>query len=417
MASIKVERISGFGRGKVEQFAEGEIRLGTAPDCHVQFDPNWDRTVAPCHAIVWWDGFEAVLEDSSSSGCFVGGRRVSREALAPGATIDLGLGGPRVRVDFTPARREAAPAPATPPVLRQARSPQPRSEARNSNLPWVWTGAGIGVLLVVAALAWLLGRGGRESDSGLAAAAERLQGAVGLVVVAGSTEKGPVSEPMATACAIGDRVFATNAHVVDALEKVMSQGASVFVAISRRPELRLRVVKTVMHPRYASGAVNFDGREPAVPPFDVGLLYTDGPAPVTFSIASRRELERLDSGYRIAYLGFPMEGLVGGGVDARNPVATMQSGILTAVTDYYLSKSPFEKRHLLQHNLGSTGGASGSAVFNARGELVGLLSAVNATVGVDLVTKRMMRQPSAALINFAQRIDLLRDIWADYPGR
>jgi S1-C subfamily serine protease len=152
-----------------------------------------------------------------------------------------------------------------------------------------------------------------------------------------------------------------------------------------------------------------------VPAYDIGILTVDAPVPNRFKLASEAELRKLDSGYRVAYLGFPMEGLSGGGVDAHNPVANMQSGILTSVTDYWLAKAPFEKSLLLSHNLGAAGGSSGSPIFNAQGEVVGVLSAGNIIGQLDMATGKPARAPSAVMINYAQRIDILKDIYPPRP--
>lgn len=92
----------------------------------------------------------------------------------------------------------------------------------------------------------------------------------------------------------------------------------------------------------------------------------------------------------------------------------MQSGIVTAVTDYWLAPAAFEKRFSVQHNMGATGGASGSPIFNSRGQVVALLNAGN-IIGTINAQGNVVRAPSAAMINYGQRVDLLRDIWPDYP--
>jgi S1-C subfamily serine protease len=151
--------------------------------------------------------------------------------------------------------------------------------------------------------------------------------------------------------------------------------------------------------------------------YDVGLLYVEERTDNHFHIAPKAELEKLDSGYRVAFLGFPMERMQGGGINIKYPVATMQSGILTSATDYWLSKAEFVNRLLLQHNLGATGGASGSPIFNVRGEVVGVLSAGN-IIGQVVSGQgkvEVARAPSAVMVNFAQRIDCLKDILPEYP--
>jgi len=67
--------------------------------------------------------------------------------------------------------------------------------------------------------------------------------------------------------------------------------------------------------------------------------------------------------------------------------------------------------------LGAAGGSSGSPVFNPKGEVIGILSAGNFVGQVNLETGEKTRAPSAVMINFAQRIDILREILpADIPN-
>jgi S1-C subfamily serine protease len=205
--------------------------------------------------------------------------------------------------------------------------------------------------------------------------------------------------------------------VAEPISQALEKGGSAFIILNRHPDTRYRVTKGSAHPKYNTRIVNFEGREPAVPGYDVGLLEIEGTTETFFKLASRATLEKIDSGDRIGYLGFPMEGMAGGGVDFRNPVANMQSGIVTSVTDYWLSKAEFPNRLLIQHNLGAAGGSSGSPVFNPKGEVIGILSAGNFVGQVNLETGEKTRAPSAVMINFAQRIDILREILpADIPN-
>lgn len=249
-----------------------------------------------------------------------------------------------------------------------------------------------------------------SNDDALAEVAKRYEKAVGLVVLV----NGDRLTPMATAWAIDASTFATNAHVSQPVSDVIAKGGTAYVVLNRNPDRRFRILKATTHPRYEKTPANLDGRRPAVPTYDVGLLHIEGRTDVWFPIASTAELHRVDSGYRIAYLGFPMEGLAGGGVDPRSPVATMQSGIITSATDWWQSKAEFAQRLLIQHNLGATGGASGSPIFNPRGEVVALLNAGNIIGSVTMSANgqpSVTRAPSAALVNFGQRVDVLGDIY------
>lgn len=414
--TITVSKLNGFGRGNNAQLSHDQVLLGTDDRCDVRFDAAWDKTVSPQHVALRWRGSEVWAEDQSSDGTFLDGQRISKLQLRSGATLELGKGGPKVKVDFIPAPepvapgRTESPAPARPAPAAPIAPPPAKSKLS----PKIWIPAALLVLALLFALLWNLLSGG-NADAQLADAAKAHEKAVGLVVVAVNTPKGPRSVPMATAWAIGPNVYATNSHVTAEVQKAFEHGAAVFVSINRNPDLRFRVTKAIVHPKYGQPIVNFEGKQPAVPPFDVGLLYVDGVAPDVFPLASASELERLDSGSRIAYIGFPMEGMSGGGVDFRNPVANMQSGIVTSATDYWLSKADFKNRQLIQHNLGATGGSSGSPIFNARGHIVAILSAGNIVGQVNLETGERERAPSAVMINFAQRVDLLRDIYPAYP--
>jgi hypothetical protein len=279
---------------------------------------------------------------------------------------------------------------------------------------WQLALAGVAVFTVLALLLWAA-FGRKDTDRQLAAMAQEYEDAIGVVVIAGQVNGRPYSGPIATAWAVGEKVFVSNGHVAEPVAKALAKGASAHIVLNRNPDKTFRIVSAVAHPRYGQKLLNVEGKEPAVPAYDVGVLRVDTPVPRRFRIASRSELARLDSGYRVAYLGFPTEGMTGGGVDVHRPVANMQSGIITSVTDYWLSKAPVEKALLLSHNLAAAGGASGSPVFNASGQVVGVLSAGNIAVQLDLETGKPTRTPSAVLINFAQRIDILRDIYPDYP--
>ena len=72
-------------------------------------------------------------------------------------------------------------------------------------------------------------------------------------------------------------------------------------------------------------------------------------------------------------------------------------------------------KHLIRHNLPATGGASGSPIFAPNGEVVGILFAGNILLDSYCKEKQkaakkdpgICRMPNAAMINFAERADLL----------
>jgi hypothetical protein len=426
--SLKLTRLSGFERGKSATYPQSKITLGTDASCDLRFDPTWDRTVSARHAELVWEGQAWWVVDHSRDGTLIDGQKVPRRKLGAEATLELGKGGPKVRVEVLAAASSSigavpapaavappSPAPVASPPAAAAPPPLPASSGgaapRAKSPGWLpWGGALVLLALLGGVVWWLSGRG--NSEAGLAKVAREQAGAVALVTVVP-----PGGQPigMATAWAAAPRVYVTNAHVVSGVDMVLKDGGSAFLVVNRDGQRRLRIVGTRLHPRYTREGINFEGRESAVPGYDVGMLLTEADAPATLRIAGARELARVDSGYRIAYLGFPMEGMAGGGVDVRNPVATMQSGIVTAATDFWLGKAEFEQRLLIQHNLGATGGASGSPMFNASGEVVAILSAGNISGVLRTSSGDIARVPSGVLVNFAQRVDILKDIWPEYP--
>lgn len=430
MPTLALTRLTGFDRNKKTSLDKDTVTLGTDAGNDLRFDPTWDKTVSPRHAALEYRGGAWWAKDSSKDGTFISGRKITQEKLNPGDVIELGRGGPKVQVDFA-AAPVAAPAPApaavTPPPAPRSPAaappplppPAPAPAAAPAAAPRSGgSGAVIGV--VVALVVLLLGAGawlfrdklgfGPAPETALADMAKEYSEAVGLVVV--SSPQGP--EGFGTAWAIAPGIYATNSHVSQPIAELLKNGGSAYIAVNRRPDLRLKITRAVVHPRYGKVETDFEGKKQPVLSYDVGLLYVQGEAPKVFRPARKPELEKLDSGYRIGFLGFPMEGMAGNNVDVRNPVATMQSGIVTANTDYWLAAAPFERRYSVQHNLGATGGASGSPIFNARGEVVAILNAGN-IIGTISRDGNVVRAPSAVMVNYAQRVDLLRDIWPDYP--
>jgi len=446
--TIVIRHLTGTQKGKDQVITSQEVSLGTGPGNTVRLDAVWDKGVSPTHARIFRDAASQwQLEDAgSSTGTFVNGQRVTQRRQVGGSlVIELGHGGPKIEVVLPPAL--------------------PASAAHGSQS----SSGGAGKLVLITAsviglgiAAWfLINRSGAgDSDERLQQVAKTYEEGISLVVIATEGK----SIPMGTAWAVAPGMFATNAHVAAPVYKAMKQGASAYVAVNKRPDQRFRVKLAVPHPRYFSNEVGMTGKAPVTPPYDVGILLIEGTASATLRAAATPKLQALDSGHRIAFLGFPMEDLQNGGVDPNNPVATMQSGIVTASTDFWLAKSAFENRRLIQHNLPTVGGSSGSPIFDSDGDVVGILSSgnmiaamtidqwvsykqqieqakqkalekakkaaesqpkekheavvadLNATLealdNIPIAVTELKRAPSAAMVNYAQRIDMLEELIA-----
>ncbi len=443
MPVITVTRLGGNQRDEQRDFTQNEISLGTGPHSDVPFDPTWDRNVAPTHARIGWKHGVLRVEDASGRGLIVDGQLVQQADLKTGAVIELGRGGPRIRVDF--ALAAASPAAGGTVSAQLAASSGSRGRL-----------VGLAAVLIVAGAvaAWKFTQPAAtdaqtkdpvvsaapstsvdaskpppaapaaapalDTDTRIQAASRKVEKCVALVIASTPGK----SQPVGTAFAVGPSHFATNAHVVAAVAELMKeQDATVHVVMNRAPESRFLVRGLHVHSRAGEKITSPEGRTPTTLPWDVGILTIEGSVETHLNIAAVDKLKALDSGSRIAYIGFPMEGLQGGGVDASHPVANMQSGIVTSVTDIWLAKADYQNRYLVQHNLGITGGASGSPVFDADGDVVALISSMNVGFTVREVsvpgppdakgrrTERSafvpVRSPSAAMVNFAQRADLV----------
>jgi V8-like Glu-specific endopeptidase len=253
-------------------------------------------------------------------------------------------------------------------------------------------------------------RSGGDSDTLLADVADSYKFAVGVVVV---VVPGTGAVPIGTAWAFESNLFATNGHVVEAMEDVAKKlpDAPFYIAINQRPDKRLKVAGFRKHPQYGKTETRFDGKT-AISSFDLAVIRTTEAAPAHFKLASRPQLQALRSGARIAFLGFPMESLAKGNIDTQMPIATMQSGIVTSLSDNFLGDSGFENNRLVRHNLPAVGGASGSPIFTPDGVVVAILWGGN--VESRLVATKdgvaQVRQANAALVNFAERIDGLAGV-------
>ena len=108
---ITIHHLSDSRRGETQVFSDRDsIRIGRNPDLDVTFDPYQERLVSSTHAEIIDDGGTWLLRDkNSTNGTFVGGERISERVLRTNDIIEVGKGGPRLRVEFAGAESEAFP--------------------------------------------------------------------------------------------------------------------------------------------------------------------------------------------------------------------------------------------------------------------------------------------------------------------
>ena len=254
------------------------------------------------------------------------------------------------------------------------------------------------------------------------AALARLEAAVYLV----AKQEGESEEAEGTAWAFAPNLLATNAHVTQALSG--HEGEFFLVAPDGK---HIKIQKVTSHPGYLAfgkykttqGTTRYGNFTPLdlINEYDVGIIEIDPETPlpvdaktgqvVTLELASDAELQGLAPGTPVASVGFPIENLVGSATATKAP-ATLHFGFISSLTDVFMCRTDPAHRLLIQHSVPVTGGASGSPMIDPSGKVIGLVNGGNTTVfknPEDAVTAKV-RMPNAALINFAQRVDLLKEL-------
>ena len=306
-----------------------------------------------------------------------------------------------------------------------------------------------GILILLAIGAWMFVSQKSNSATAFVKVAEQKKQALGLVTLVVETKAHKkISIPIGTAWAFSDRQFATNGHVAIGMKETLNdlikssvysllqeaakknkcksvedylkklgekkaaetiQSAKQFVVnqisnihseiiINGTKKQSYTVTHVQVHKSYGAVGTKFDP--------DVAVLTINGKHDCYFSIADQKTLGNLKSGIPVAFLGFPTEGLRQDNVNIDNPIASMQTGIIVAVSDFEMKDAGKSGNFLIRHNLPATGGASGSPIFNQKGEVLALLYAGNIIGQVNSAGK-VQRAPSAAMINFGVRVDLI----------
>lgn len=422
---IVIRHLSGSAlAGSVRSFASGIISIGRGEGNDLSFDPNADRQVSARHARISIRDMSAVIVDlGSTNGTFVNGVRITAETrVGPHDVIRLGESGP----EFIVATEQDADAmiPKTIVKSRRGRSdsapaPQPwRPRSATIRVPVVLPGGDRGGSLTASASPER--RGGRRLLLFLAMLL--LSGGVAYALIKGQlggVNFDPLARPndrsvylvivevpradgtakaiaVGTAWAVGDGMLATNAHVAAGLAEILrGTQARAFVRSNTSEILDLSIESWEVHPGYslfeewmlasASGKVARDG--PLPNPFDVALLRVKREhadlLEKPLSIASDSTLRRMKAGMDLTTIGFPSEGLAGGGTDISRPVASFRRGPLVMMADAFLGQSDPIEGYTLSYQFEVTGGASGSPVFDRHGRVVGLIASGNVVAKTD----------------------------------
>jgi len=127
MARLIVHHLSGSKAGSDEIIPlpryVSDIKLGREVGCEIRFDPNDDGAVSRHHAAIRWQQSDnpgdsatafTLVDLMSSNGTYLNGRRLEAPAtIKNGDVIELGRGGPSIRITIELAMNERFAAPAT----------------------------------------------------------------------------------------------------------------------------------------------------------------------------------------------------------------------------------------------------------------------------------------------------------------
>jgi soluble lytic murein transglycosylase-like protein len=112
---IRLQHLTGSQAGTETVFDKRTLRIGTAEDCELRYDPESEPEVRPYHAaIAWKDDAYHLLELDRSGQIFVNGTAVADQTLRTGDRLRMGgEGGPELEVvlsinpDYDPAQDAA----------------------------------------------------------------------------------------------------------------------------------------------------------------------------------------------------------------------------------------------------------------------------------------------------------------------
>jgi hypothetical protein len=407
-------------RDKVLSFPDTleEIRIGRTAGSEVEYPEDMASVGHDHFAIVRQAGtYKFVINPHHR--VYANGKDVmDGEELASATEVRLGTqDGPRLLLE--PSRAGGTNYIATEPQGKSVALPEiARSSAR-------WTHR-LGFIVAIAILGgifayWKLSgevqpiyaNAGSGTDfSAIIAKYQKSVFLVDEVDAGGNTQSGATA--WVVALPDGRKAFATNAHVGGMLADARKNHFRLLVRSPDTAHREYTIVDAIIHPAYAafnamlaeadkkasSGMIREVGLSPA---YDVAILIPDKQdgIPDPLPLAKDATLAKLHSGEPIAFIGYPAENLVSFDVNA--PTPTSQVGIITSVRNFFLTADGGPAQ-LIEHSLPSAGGASGSPIFDSHGEVIALLS------GGNNITSKDGRIPNAALVNFAQRVDLLRDL-------
>jgi pSer/pThr/pTyr-binding forkhead associated (FHA) protein len=417
---MAVRILSGFNSPWSGAFSKDVVTIGRSADADVQLDPHRDTAVATgVHARLIRHDPGWFLEVEHRSGVTVSGLDNAKLKLGAGqrvalhhdCTITLGRNGPLLRL--SPPSASGADIPVTcvsdDSMERQTMvAGIPTDLLEGFGTRHVRTRmnrfAAVGGLavLILSVSAWRIASAGRAGPFGAT-----LKHTKNSVYLLGAKRQDNVFLPCGTGWSAGDRILATNCHVVDALRGYEDQGCTLYARLPGTDPVDFEIAGMTTHPGWdrfrALRDSQFRSKSGAVTrmllAFDVALVRTRDDIGPALPLASAQDIEDLSGGQEIAYVGFPMENLEG---FQGNQPPSIATGTVTALQDPLGQSAPTDMSIIIQHDLPTLGGSSGSPIFDAAGHVIAINNAGH------YIFVGGQRIPTG--LRLGQRIDLLRDL-------
>lgn len=248
---------------------------------------------------------------------------------------------------------------------------------------------------------------------------EKLKNSTHVVAV----ERRGVLFPIATAWPIATSRIVTNAHVAEQISRLPPSDKVVVCRDGSLRECARITENRRTHPAYAAFQAYLEASGTGQQELDGSFRFTDLPGAYDVAVldveagaqlgaplepAEPSDYLNLKVGSQLAFSGYLLRG-----VDGLLP--RVHFGTVSALTDFLMaapSDGSTTKGQLIHNTIPVTGGASGGAVINSAGKVVAILSS-GTTVsipGTGELSNHAEKAPSAALVNYAQRVDVLQQI-------